>query len=98
MSKGFRQEFFGLVLRGWLSRFSTSGTRGAKRASLVKLLETEIKELYSRQLTMLCSRAEKSYKSSLLKLLDSDKLDEDSEAEVLRKVRSLIGASAIDAP
>lgn len=35
---------------------------------------------------MLCSRAERGYKSSLLRLLEADQLDEDSEADVLRKV------------
>lgn len=57
-----------------------------KRAALVTLMETGIKELYARQLTMLCAQAEKNYKASLVKLLEGDTLDEDSEADVLRKV------------
>lgn len=49
-------------------------------------METGIKELYARQLSMLCARAEKSYKASLVKLLEGDVWDEESEADVLRKV------------
>eukprot|EP00903_Cladosiphon_okamuranus_P013705 g12761.t1 len=66
-------------------RFSTSSTRAAKRAALLSTLETGIRELYARQLGMLCARALKSYKAALVKLLDEDVLGEESEANVLRK-------------
>ena len=69
-----------------IGRFATSSTRGSKRAALLLVLETGIKELYARQLSMLCARAEKSYKASLVKLLEADVWDEESEADVLRKV------------
>lgn len=49
-------------------------------------METGLKELYERQLSMLCGKANKSYKNSLVKLLQEDGLNEESEAEVLRKV------------
>ena len=68
-------------------RFSSTITRGSKRATLVSVMETTVKELYERQLAMLCAKAIKSYKASLVKLLEGDALDEESEAEVLRKVR-----------
>lgn len=77
-------------------RFSTTSMRGTKRAALVALLETGIKELYSRQLTMLCADAEKSYKAELVKLLDNDTLDEDSEANVLRKTLFAFEADATE--
>lgn len=50
------------------------------------MLESGIKELYARQVEMLCSRAQKMYRSALMKLLEADHLDDASEAEVLRKV------------
>lgn len=46
-----------------------------------------IKELYERQLSTLCSKAEKSYKAELMKLLEGDGLNDEAEADVLRKVR-----------
>lgn len=49
-------------------------------------METGIKELYVRQLSMLCARALKSYKAALVKLLEDDVLNEESEANVLRQV------------
>lgn len=49
-------------------------------------MEAGIKELYARQLSMLCARALKGYKAALVKLLDGDMLGEDSEANVLRQV------------
>lgn len=73
-------------------RFSTSSTRTTKRAALLSTLETGIRELYARQLSMLCARALKSYKAALVRLLDGDMLGEESEANVLRQVgSSLVG-------
>lgn len=69
-----------------IHRFSSSITRGSKRAALVSVMKTGLKELYERQLSMLCGKANKSYKNSLVKLLQEDGLNEESEAEVLRKV------------
>ncbi|CAM9385750.1 unnamed protein product [Ectocarpus sp. 6 AP-2014] len=66
-------------------RFSTSATRATKRAALLSTMETGIKELYARQLSMLCARALKSYKAALMKLLGDDVLNEESEANVLRQ-------------
>lgn len=73
-----------------MNRFSTTSTRGTKRAAVVSLVETGIKELYARQLAMLCASTERSYKAGLVKLLEQDTLDEDSEANVLRKVRGQV--------
>lgn len=75
-------------------RFATSSTRGTKRAALLLVMETGIKELYARQLSMLCARAEKSYKASLVKLLEADVWDEESEADVLRKTLFAFEADA----
>ncbi|CAM9916582.1 unnamed protein product [Ectocarpus fasciculatus] len=66
-------------------RFSTSATRTTKRAALLSTMETGIKELYARQLSMLCARTLKSYKAALVKLLEDDVLNEESEANVLRQ-------------
>ncbi|CAN0286503.1 unnamed protein product [Ascophyllum nodosum] len=75
-------------------RFSSTITRGSKRATLVSVMETTVKELYERQLAMLCAKAIKSYKASLVKLLEGDALDEESEAEVLRKTLFAFEADA----
>lgn len=55
---------------------------------MLSAMEAGIKELYARQLSMLCARALKGYKAALVKLLDGDMLEEDSEANVLRQVCS----------
>lgn len=75
-------------------RFSTSSTRATKRAALLSTLETGVRELYARQLGMLCARALKSYKAALVRLLDGDMLGEESEANVLRQVCRVVVVDA----
>lgn len=52
----------------------------------MSLMDAGVKELYARQLAMLCVKAEKNYKKALVKLLEGDALNDETEAEVLRTV------------
>jgi hypothetical protein len=66
--------------------YSTTPLRAQRRAELVAVLESGTERLFHQQIKMLTSSALRSYKRDLLALLNSDKLSEEEEATLLRKV------------
>jgi hypothetical protein len=70
--------------------YSTTPLRAQRRAELAAVLETGTKRLFEQQIKMLTSGALRSYKRDLLALLNTDKLNEEEEATLLRKVSAVL--------
>lgn len=67
---------------------SYSGTplRAQRRSELVNVTETGIRRLFRQQIKMLAGGSVRAYKRELLALLNADKLTEEEDAGLLRKV------------